>query len=389
MKSGTPTTNKHKLRTRQGRHNSLTVWGNCLVLGIVVSGFCVHTHHRCLVNNAEMNATRMVSRCSPAVACYAVLPKSEACWSACSALAIKSKPIVSQRHAVVSTGGRHFHSPVESNGLLCRREQHEGVKRHWRAVTTASASTAVNFRVWPKGGGLVHSEATVDESAVIEQGAVVNAKASVGAGTTIGCNSVIGEGVRIGNDCRFWYNVSVSNCTIGNNVILHHGVSIGADGFGFTVDNQGKMVKKPQELSVVVKDHVEVGANSCIDRGSWRDTVIGEHTKIDNLVQIGHNVVTGRCCILCGQVGIAGSVTLGDYVVMGGKSGVADHVDVCSKVRVAATSGVTKDITEPGDYGGFPAMPAREWKMELLSMRKLAREADRIMKTVRMDTEDA
>lgn len=110
---------------------------------------------------------------------------------------------------------------------------------------------------------------------------------------------------------------------------------------------------------------MEVGANSCIDRGSWRDTVIGDYSKIDNLVQIGHNVVIGQNCMLCGQVGIAGSVTMGDYVTLGGRVAVRDHVSIASKVRLAANSSVTKDIKEPGDYGGFPAVPIREWRRQV------------------------
>ncbi|KAL5057709.1 hypothetical protein RYX36_029313 [Vicia faba] len=127
-------------------------------------------------------------------------------------------------------------------------------------------------------------------------------------------------------------------------------------GFGFYVDGDGKMIKKPQKLNVIIGSNVEIGANTCIDRGSWRDTVIGDNSKIDNLVQIGHNVVIGKSCMLCGQVGIAGSATIGDYVTMGGRAAVRDHVSIASKVRLAALSCVTKDITEPGDYGGFPAV---------------------------------
>uniref|UniRef100_N1QYG4 UDP-3-O-(3-hydroxymyristoyl) glucosamine N-acyltransferase n=1 Tax=Aegilops tauschii TaxID=37682 RepID=N1QYG4_AEGTA len=127
-------------------------------------------------------------------------------------------------------------------------------------------------------------------------------------------------------------------------------------GFGFFVDQDGQVKKKPQELYARIGDNVEIGANTCIDRGSWRDTMIGDDTKIDNLVQIGHNVVIGNCCMICGQVGIAGSATLGDYVVLGGRVAIRDHVSIASKVRLAANSLVTKDIQEPGDYGGFPAL---------------------------------
>ncbi|CAI0468127.1 unnamed protein product [Linum tenue] len=134
------------------------------------------------------------------------------------------------------------------------------------------------------------------------------------------------------------------------------------------------MVKKPQLLNVRIGNNVEIGANSCVDRGSWRDTVIGDHSKIDNLVQIAHNVVIGRSCIICGQVGIAGSATIGDYVTLGGRVAVRDHVSVASKVRLAANSCVTKDISEPGDYAGFPAVPAREWRRQVANQRRISKQ---------------
>eukprot|EP00850_Spirogloea_muscicola_P009890 SM000056S18008 [mRNA] locus=s56:657120:665114:+ [translate_table: standard] len=175
------------------------------------------------------------------------------------------------------------------------------------------------------------------------------------------------------------YNVALQNCTVGDRCTFHSGACIGQDGFGFTIDNEGRVVKKPQLLRVIIGDDVEVGANSCIDRGSWRDTIIGDCVKIDNLVQIGHNVVIGRCCLLCGQVGLGGSSTLGDYVILGGKAGVADHMSICSKVRVAAKAGVMRDITEPGDYAGFPAVPAREWRKAAIAFRQMGRSALRLI----------
>eukprot|EP00897_Mesotaenium_endlicherianum_P010463 jgi/Mesen1/9445/ME000626S08696 len=228
---------------------------------------------------------------------------------------------------------------------------------------------------WANGGGLVHRLASVDPSVVVEAGAVVHAGASIGEMSHIGSCSVVGPDVIIGTGTRLWYNVSLANCTLGDHCVLHHGVSIGQDGFGFYVDEKGCMVKKPQTLGVVVHSHVEIGGNTCIDRGSWRDTVIGEHCKIDNLVQIGHNVVMGKCCILCGQVGVGGSATdwammprvwrggidalqrcmggwggrLGDYVVLAGQSGVADHVTIISKVK------------------------ATEWRRSVVGIRRLGR----------------
>ncbi|KAH9296050.1 hypothetical protein KI387_039638, partial [Taxus chinensis] len=191
--------------------------------------------------------------------------------------------------------------------------------------------------------------------AFIESGAIVHAHAKVGPNVHLGSGTVVGPSVSIGSSTRIGYNVSLQNCSVGNFCFIYNGVCIGQDGFGFFVDEQGMMVKKPQLLHVKIGNHVEIGANTCIDRGSWRDTVIGDHTKIDNQVQIGHNVVIGNCCMICGQAGIAGSSTLGDYVVMGGRSAVKDHVSVASKVRLAASCIVITNISDPGDYAGFPA----------------------------------
>lgn len=225
---------------------------------------------------------------------------------------------------------------------------------------------------WRRGGGLFHTSADIDATAFIESGAIVHAHAKVGPKGHLGSGSVVGPYVSVGSSTRIGYNVSLQNCSVGDFCIIHNGVCIGQDGFGHFVDEQGNMVKKPQLLYVKIGNHVEIGANTCIDRGSWRDTVIGDYTKIDNLVQIGHNVVIGRYCILCGQVGIAGSVTMGDYVVLAGKSSVADHVSIASKARVAALGTVTKNIVEPGDYAGFPAVPAQNWRRSVITLRRLS-----------------
>ncbi|GJP52676.1 hypothetical protein CLOM_g11769 [Closterium sp. NIES-68] len=239
------------------------------------------------------------------------------------------------------------------------------------ASFSADGSWPDNFRVWENGGGLVHVEAVVDSSAVVEPSAVVHSEARIGAKTRIGSGSVVGPYVKIGEETTIWYNVSLSNCTVGDRCLFHNGVQIGQDGFGFFVDEAGKMVKKPQTLGVQIGSDVEIGANTCIDRGSWRDTQIGDFVKIDNLVQIGHNVVIGRCCILCGQTGVGGSSTLGDYVVLAGQVGVADHVTIADKVRVAAKSGVAADIKEPGDYAGFPTVKASEWRRLVVMERRM------------------
>ncbi|XP_013644432.1 probable UDP-3-O-acylglucosamine N-acyltransferase 1, mitochondrial isoform X1 [Brassica napus] len=222
--------------------------------------------------------------------------------------------------------------------------------------TSLGGDADKGFLRWGNGGGTYHSSAVIDSSALVEFGAVVHEKAILGAEVHVGSNTVVGPSVKIGPSTKIGYNVSVSNCSIGELCVIHNGVCVGQDGFGFYVDDQGNMVKKPQALNVKIGNRVEIGANTCIDRGSWRETVIGDDTKIDNLVQIGHNVVIGKSCLLCGQVGIAGSAEIGDYVVLGGRVAVRDHVSIVSKVRLAANSCVTKSITEPGDFGGFPAV---------------------------------
>ncbi|ONM53473.1 putative UDP-3-O-acylglucosamine N-acyltransferase 2 mitochondrial [Zea mays] len=251
-------------------------------------------------------------------------------------------------------------------------------------------TVSVEFVSWQNGGGILHRAASVDPTAVVEAGAVVHSGAVLGKEVVVGSGAVVGPSVSIGQSTRVGYNVVLSNCSVGEFCIIHNGSSIGQDGFGFFVDEAGQVKKKPQMLCARIGDHVEIGANTCIDRGSWRETTVGNHTKIDNLVQIGHNVVIGKCCMICGQVGIAGSATLGDYVTLGGRVAIRDHVSVASKltsgffltvfasflqVRLAANSLVTKDIQEPGDYGGFPAVPINEWRRQIANLRLFSKKA--------------
>jgi UDP-3-O-[3-hydroxymyristoyl] glucosamine N-acyltransferase LpxD len=256
-------------------------------------------------------------------------------------------------------GGAGFRPKSTAQGVRCEAED-------------AGSSEYVK---WRSGGGTVHSQAEVHSSVVVENGALVDSKARVGANARISAGCVVGPGVCVGEATTLGYNVVLQNCSVGASCTLHPGVCVGQDGFGFLENRSGEIVKKPQLLRVQIGDHVEIGANTCIDRGSWRDTVIGDYTKIDNLVQIGHNAWIGRGCMLCGQVGIAGSATVGDYVVIGGKAGVSDHVSVASRVRIAAKSGVMSNIDTPGDYAGFPAVPAREWRKQMVVLRRMGRPA--------------
>ena len=166
-------------------------------------------------------------------------------------------------------------------------------------------------------GASVHPDARLEAGVVVDPGAVIGPRAEIGAGTIVGAHCVIGPDVRIGRDCSVGPQSTIVHALVGNRVIVHPGVRIGQDGFGFATGGRGHL-KVPQIGRVIVQDDVEIGANSTIDRGSNRDTIIGEGTKIDNLVQIGHNVRLGRCCVVVAQVGIAGSTVLEDFVQIGG-----------------------------------------------------------------------
>ncbi|EME27610.1 UDP-3-O-[3-hydroxymyristoyl] glucosamine N-acyltransferase [Galdieria sulphuraria] len=220
---------------------------------------------------------------------------------------------------------------------------------------------------------LIHSEANVSDEALLDPHCVVHQSAVIGKGTRIGSNTVIGPFVSIGADCNIGCNVTLENCRVGDRCVIHSGVRVGQDGFGFYFDESHRVVKKPQTLQVVIGNDVEIGANSCVDRGSWRNTFIGDHTKIDNLVQIGHNVHIHGPAFICGQAGLAGSVTLGSYVRLAGRSGVVDHVTVGDHVDIAACSILTKNAPSESVWAGFPAQDIRSWKKELLAIRQLAK----------------
>jgi UDP-3-O-[3-hydroxymyristoyl] glucosamine N-acyltransferase len=180
--------------------------------------------------------------------------------------------------------------------------------------------------------------------------------------------------VSIGRDCAIGAGVTIQHALIGDRVIIHPGARIGQDGFGYLPTPQGHQ-KIPQTRRVIIQDNVEIGANSTIDRGSSRDTIIGEGTKIDNLVQIGHNCTIGRHCIIISQTGISGSVKVGDYVMMGGQVGIADHYTIGDGAMLAARSGVITDVPAGARYNGWPAQPARDWLRGVAWLRRMARGA--------------
>jgi UDP-3-O-[3-hydroxymyristoyl] glucosamine N-acyltransferase len=219
-------------------------------------------------------------------------------------------------------------------------------------------------------GSFVHPSARLESGVTVDPGAVIGPRAEIGRGTVIGAGAVIGPDVRIGRDCSIGPTVSVLAALLGNRVILHPGVRIGQDGFGFAMG--AKHVKVPQVGRVVIQDDVEIGANTTVDRGATRDTIIGEGTKIDNLVQIAHNVVIGRHCIIVSQTGISGSTTLEDHVVLAGQVGVVGHVRIGMGAQIAGSSNVNSDVPPGARWGGTPAKPVKDWFREMTTLKSLA-----------------
>ena len=248
-----------------------------------------------------------------------------------------------------------------------------------------------------KTGG-IHSRAcigvgcSISEQVTIAPLAVIGDRVTIGERVTIGAGTVVGDNVVIGDDTTLKANVTIEpGCRLGKRVILHPGVVIGSDGYGYAADEKGCHVKRPQVGSVRIDDDVEIGANTCIDRATYGVTWIQSGVKIDNLVQVGHNVIIGENSLLVAQVGMAGSTTLGRNVVLGGQAGVSGHLHLGDGVMVAARGGVHSDLSKGAIVGGAPALPVKQWAKAVAVYAKLpdiAREMRQLKKDVEKLKED-
>jgi len=284
---------------------------------------------------------------------------------------------------------RHLSKLEQSQaGAVIVAKKVEGLVRPQLVVKNVDAALIAALGLFapkltvPKAG--VHPAAVVSESAKVAKSSSIGANVYIAEGVEIGADTVIAAGVnigensKIGRNCRLDSNVVVHhNCTIGNNVIIQANTTIGSTGFGYSlIDGTHKLI--PHNGGVLIEDFVEIGANCCVDRAKFGNTVIGAGTKIDNLVQIAHNVIIGKCCLIVGQVGIAGSVELGDGVIIAGQAGVADHVKIGDGAIVAAKSAAMTDIPAGKQVYGFPARDIKKAFREIALTRRLPKMAEQL-----------
>jgi UDP-3-O-[3-hydroxymyristoyl] glucosamine N-acyltransferase len=288
----------------------------------------------------------------------------------------------SDQLAVTSAGAclvsERFEKRVPSRVAVLRAAQpfraFVKIAREWHADALRPQSWFGNDGIAPSA--VIDASAHLEDGVVVDPLAVIGPDVEIGAGTVIGAAAVIGAGVKIGRDCNVGAHCAIQAALIGNDVLIHPGCSIGQDGYGFIFFGPDGHLKVPQTGRVLIQNNVEVGAGTTIDRGSLRDTVIGEGTKIDNQVQIGHNVTIGRHCLLAAQIGLAGSLTIGDNVALGAKVGINNHLKIGDGAQVTAMSAVKDDIPANGRWGGHFAKPTKQWFREIVAVERLVRDVD-------------
>ncbi len=243
----------------------------------------------------------------------------------------------------------------------------------------------VSFLPGIRTGAYVHPEASVDSQASVAAGATISAGAKVGSRSVLYPGVFIGENTVVGEDCLLYPNVTVrENCVLGNRVVLQPGVVVGSDGFGFAKNNDESYQKIPQVGNVVIEDDVELGANTCVDRAVLGTTLIGKGSKLDNLIQVGHNVVIGNHTVMAALSGISGSTQIGNNVTMGGQVGIAGHLKIADHVTLATRTGVMEDIVEKGVYWGSPSTEMNSEMKNVAAYRQLPGIVKRIRRLERV-----
>lgn len=281
--------------------------------------------------------------------------------------------LATTRAGAVLTTKRFERNAASGLNLLVTPEPHRAfvtVAREFHRHRLRPSSAFEADGVMP--GAHVHPTAVLAAGVTVDPGAVVGPRASIGTGSSIGANAVIGADVAIGCDCAIGPGSTIIDSVLGDRVIIHPGCRIGQDGFGYVPSPAGHL-KIPQIGRVIIHDDVEIGAGTAVDRGGMRDTIIGQGTKIDNLVQIGHNVVIGRHCIIVAQSGLSGSVTIQDFVVLAARVGIVPHVTVHEGAQIAARATVRRDVPRGEKWGGnLNAKPLQQSMRELIAIERLA-----------------
>ena len=335
---------------------------------------------------APMGDARFFARCSPhalrdiAIAAVDTEPEIEKTFAGVA-------PLQSARPDQVSfLDNRRYAVALEqtmAGAVIVHPDMQDRVPAGTIAIVTMAtyegwARVAALFHPMPAPRPGIHPSAVVDKEAQVDASAeigpyvVIEARAEIGAGCRIGQFVSIGEGVSIGRDCRIGAHASISHALLGSRVYIYPGARIGQEGFSFATTKTG-FLSIPQLGRVIVEDDVEVGANTTIDRGSTRDTTIGAGTRIDNLVQIGHNVQLGRCCVIVAQVGIAGSTILEDFVQVGGQAAMAGHLRIGRGSQIGAQAGVISDAPAGSILLGSPAQPRTEFFRQIATLKRMTR----------------